>query len=130
MRFVGSYQVWILELCRAQAPAACYWSAGDSACAPRNLDPGTSCGCLSASQARLQAHIPSCALQDATPVKQHDMCKSITVEDSFKSCTSLAAAQTVLRVLAPDLLHRLGEELQVCFSASRRPWKHQYSALT
>ena len=41
------------------------------------------------------------------------MCKSITVEDSFKSCTSLAAAQTVLRVLAPDLLHRLAEELQV-----------------
>ena len=52
-------------------------------------------------------------VQDSTPVKKHAVCKSITVEDSFKSCTSVAAAQTVLRILAPDLLHRLAEELQV-----------------
>ena len=46
-------------------------------------------------------------------MKAHAMCKAITVEDSFKSCTSIAAARTVLAVLAPDLLHRLHEELQV-----------------
>lgn len=37
----------------------------------------------------------------------------MTVEDSFKSCTSLAAARGALCVLAPDLLARLREELQV-----------------
>ena len=39
--------------------------------------------------------------------------KSITVEDSFKSCTSLTAARHILRVLAPDLLARVAEEYQV-----------------
>ena len=39
--------------------------------------------------------------------------KSITVEDSFKSCTSLTAARHILRVLAPDLLARIAEEYQV-----------------
>ena len=36
--------------------------------------------------------------------------KSITVEDSFKSCDSHEAALQVLRVLAPDLLSRLEED--------------------
>lgn len=39
--------------------------------------------------------------------------KSITVEDSFKTCSSLAAAQHVLQVLAPDLLCRMAEDQQV-----------------
>jgi len=33
--------------------------------------------------------------------------ESITVEDSFKDCSSLPAAQQVISVLAPDLLARL-----------------------
>ena len=32
--------------------------------------------------------------------------KSISVEDSFKDCASLASVEAVLRVLAPDLLAR------------------------
>ncbi len=44
--------------------------------------------------------------------------KSITVEDSFKSCTSLTAARHILRVLAPDLLARIAEEYQVQFLAN------------
>ena len=39
--------------------------------------------------------------------------KSITVEDSFKTCTSMAAAQHVLQVLAPDLLSRMAEDQEV-----------------
>ncbi len=39
--------------------------------------------------------------------------KSITVEDSFKSCTTFGAAQHILQLLAPDLLHRLAEEYEV-----------------
>ena len=38
--------------------------------------------------------------------------KAVTVEDSFKSCPSLQAAERVVQVLAPDLLARLQEELQ------------------
>ena len=52
-------------------------------------------------------------VQDATPVQAHQPPRAVTVEDSFKSCTSLDAAATVLGVLAPDLLFRLWEELQV-----------------
>lgn len=37
--------------------------------------------------------------------------KSITCEDSFKSCSSLRAAGTVVQVLAPDLVARVREEL-------------------
>ena len=39
--------------------------------------------------------------------------KSVTVEDSFKSCTTLQAAAEALGRLAPDLLARLREELEV-----------------
>ena len=39
--------------------------------------------------------------------------KSITVEDSFKTCSSMAAAQHVLQVLAPDLLSRMAEDQEV-----------------
>ena len=39
--------------------------------------------------------------------------KSITVEDSFKDCSSLAAAEHVIKVLAPDLLARMVEDYQV-----------------
>ena len=46
-------------------------------------------------------------------MQAHKPCKAVTVEDSFKSCTSLGAAATVLGVLAPDLLLRLQEEFQV-----------------
>ena len=42
--------------------------------------------------------------------------ESITVEDSFKDCSSLPAAQKVISVLAPDLLARLVEDYQM------RPW--------
>ena len=35
------------------------------------------------------------------------------MEDSFKSCSSLAAARHVLRVLAPDLLARVAEDAHV-----------------
>ena len=39
--------------------------------------------------------------------------KAVTVEDSFKSCTSLDATRHILQILAPDLLARLHEEFQV-----------------
>ena len=51
--------------------------------------------------------------QDASPVTWSVAPKSVTVEDSFKSCTTLAAARHVLRVLAPDLLARVAEDAQV-----------------
>lgn len=41
------------------------------------------------------------------------LAKSVTVEDSFRSCLGLAAAESVLRVLGPDLLARLREEAEV-----------------
>ena len=39
--------------------------------------------------------------------------KSITVEDSFKTCSSMVAAQHVLQVLAPDLVSRMAEDQEV-----------------
>ena len=42
--------------------------------------------------------------------------KSITVEDSFKDCSSMAAAEHVIKVLAPDLLARMVEDFQVGIS--------------
>ena len=53
-------------------------------------------------------------LQDPTPVQDKGPPKSITVEDSFKDCSSMQAAEHVLRVLAPDLLARMVEDYQVC----------------
>lgn len=52
-------------------------------------------------------------LQDPTPVVDRGPPKSITVEDSFKSCGTFVAAQHVLQVLAPDLLARMAEDFQV-----------------
>lgn len=45
-------------------------------------------------------------------MQAHKPPKAVTVEDSFKSCTSLEAAAAVLHILAPDLLYRLREEFQ------------------
>ncbi len=52
-------------------------------------------------------------MQDATPVKAKQPSKAVTVEDSFKSCTSADAVRHVLQILAPDLLARLREEYEV-----------------
>lgn len=52
-------------------------------------------------------------MQDPTPVQDKGPPKSITVEDSFKDCSSLQAAEHVIRVLAPDLLARMVEDFQV-----------------
>lgn len=52
----------------------------------------------------------ACRGEDATPVKPVGPPKAVTVEDSFKSCTTHAAARHVLAVLAPDLLARLAED--------------------
>ena len=52
-------------------------------------------------------------MQDATPVQDKGPPKSITVEDSFKDCSSLPAAEHVIKVLAPDLLARMAEDQQV-----------------
>ena len=38
------------------------------------------------------------------------------MEDSFKSCSSLTAAEHVVRVLSPDLLARLSDEYEVSVS--------------
>ena len=53
-------------------------------------------------------------VQDPSPVQDKGPPKSITVEDSFKSCTSLPAARHILRILTPDLLTRIQEDWQVC----------------
>lgn len=53
-------------------------------------------------------------LQDPTPVQDKGPPKSITVEDSFKDCSSLHSAHHVIRVLAPDLLARMVEDSEVC----------------
>jgi hypothetical protein len=36
--------------------------------------------------------------------------KQISVEDSFKKCTNLGAVEGVVRVLAPDLVHRIWDD--------------------
>ena len=62
-------------------------------------------------------------MQDPSAVQDKGPAKSITVEDSFKDCSSLPAAQHVIKVLAPDLLARMVEDYQV------RPWqRHMYFA--
>lgn len=57
--------------------------------------------------------------QDPSPVQDKGPPKSITVEDSFKDCSSLHAAQHVIKVLAPDLLARMVEDYQVCLWSRR-----------
>eukprot|EP00884_Botryococcus_braunii_P008015 jgi/Botrbrau1/17214/Bobra.0620s0004.1 len=52
----------------------------------------------------------ACRGLDSTPVAAKGPPRSVTVEDSFKSCTSLSAAQHILQLLAPDLLARVCEE--------------------
>eukprot|EP00850_Spirogloea_muscicola_P008888 SM000048S16600 [mRNA] locus=s48:607575:611942:- [translate_table: standard] len=47
---------------------------------------------------------------DGTPVRDRGPPKSISVEDSFRGCTSLAIAQTILAMLAPDFIARLDED--------------------
>ncbi|KAK9867449.1 hypothetical protein WJX84_000515 [Apatococcus fuscideae] len=54
----------------------------------------------------------ACRGQDSSPVQDKGPPKSITVEDSFKSCTSLPAARHILRILTPDLINRLQEDWQ------------------
>ena len=49
---------------------------------------------------------------DPTPVTPSGPPKSITVEDSFKSCSSWEGVGRVLEVLLPDLIARLEEEWQ------------------
>lgn len=62
-------------------------------------------------------------MKDPSAVQDKGPAKSITVEDSFKDCSSLPAAQHVIKVLAPDLLARMVEDYQV------RPWqRHMYFA--
>eukprot|EP00892_Ulva_mutabilis_P005511 jgi/Ulvmu1/3331/UM155_0014.1 len=48
--------------------------------------------------------------------------KAITCEDSFKSCTSLDSAATVIRVIAPDLAERVVEEF-----AERQRWPKTFT---
>ncbi|CAL5220492.1 g2519 [Coccomyxa viridis] len=54
----------------------------------------------------------ACRGEDTTPVIQSGAPKSITVEDSFKSCTTFPAALHVLQILAPDLIARLDEDFE------------------
>ncbi len=64
-------------------------------------------------------------MQDPSPVQDKGPPKSITVEDSFKDCSSLHAAQHVIKVLAPDLLARMLEDYQVCPLATPSPFRMQ-----
>lgn len=57
-------------------------------------------------------------MQDSAPVKPSQPPKAVTVEDSFKSCTTPAAAAHVLKILAPDLLRRLQEEFEVVLKST------------
>ncbi|KAL4422612.1 hypothetical protein ABPG75_008809 [Micractinium tetrahymenae] len=54
----------------------------------------------------------ACRGQDPSPVHEKGRQKSVTVEDSCKSCAGFAGAEKVVAVLAPDLLTRLQEELE------------------
>lgn len=51
--------------------------------------------------------------RDKSAVENTTAPKSITVEDSFKRCTSWQAISLILKVLAPDLLMRLQEDMMV-----------------
>jgi hypothetical protein len=51
--------------------------------------------------------------RDSRGVQATGLCQSISVEDSFRACTSLAAADAVLRVLLPDLVARLVQERSI-----------------
>lgn len=62
--------------------------------------------------------------QDPSPVVPSGLARSVTVEDSFRSCLGMAAAESVLSVLAPDLVARLEEEAEV-----GRGWASQAVAL-
>lgn len=42
--------------------------------------------------------------------------KALTVEDSFKSCTSVVSAKHVLQILVPDLLAKLRDEYEASHS--------------
>lgn len=66
--------------------------------------------------------------QDTSPVVPRGPPKSITVEDSFKSCDSPAAVTRVLHVLLPDLWTRLvedGEEYGRWPGTLTVKWRHR-----
>ncbi|KAL0021711.1 hypothetical protein WJX79_005570 [Trebouxia sp. C0005] len=72
----------------------------------------------------------ACRGQDPSPVQDKGPAKSITVEDSFKDCSSLPAAQHVIKVLAPDLLARMLEDYQETgrhASTLTLKWRHRGS---
>jgi DNA polymerase iota len=52
----------------------------------------------------------ACWGRDASPVTPKGPAKSLTVEDSFKTCKSYAEVKRILEKLAPDLLQRIREE--------------------
>jgi len=58
--------------------------------------------------------------KDDSEVIEQGPPKSITVEDSFRSCRGYSAAKQVLQVLSPDLVARLQEEEE---ENNRRPTK-------
>ena len=92
---------------------------------------------------RVGAHLYEAARgRDKSAVEGTTAPKSITVEDSFKRCTSWQAISLILKVLAPDLLMRLKEDMMVynrlpstltgtqalrmCESGQKAPKPHKY----
>ncbi|KAL3161617.1 hypothetical protein ABBQ32_010474 [Trebouxia sp. C0010 RCD-2024] len=72
----------------------------------------------------------ACRGQDPTPVQDKGPPKSITVEDSFKDCSSMQSAEHVIRVLAPDLLARMVEDSEETgrrASTLTLKWRHRGS---
>eukprot|EP00249_Psilotum_nudum_P017138 c26179_g1_i1 orf=32-1747(+) len=72
----------------------------------------------------------SCRGVDHSPVQDKGPPKSLSVEDSFRSCTSLKQVEDILRSLAPDLLARLDGDKE---ETGRQPklltvkWRHKGS---
>mmetsp|Transcript_560 Transcript_560/g.1669 ORF Transcript_560/g.1669 Transcript_560/m.1669 type:complete len:852 (-) Transcript_560:470-3025(-) len=56
--------------------------------------------------------------KDSAAIKPVQPPKAVTVEDSFKSCSTPNAAAHVLKILAPDLIARVQEEFE---ETGRRP---------
>jgi nucleotidyltransferase/DNA polymerase involved in DNA repair len=52
----------------------------------------------------------ACKGYDNTPVRDKGPCKSISVEDSFRNCTTLQQVEIIMWQLAPDLVSRLDED--------------------
>lgn len=83
-----------------------YRRDGNSPHLAKNLEKTNACFCLSSGEYLYEISHG----RDPTPVREKGPPQTISVEDSFKFCTSMEKVQQIVKVLAPDIVERFFED--------------------